>query len=110
MSLIRHFSNLLWYVEFELLNYAKSISCEGGVKIKKSWFLNRFKNLDMQGLLQTYGNASSNRHCLSPQDKFSLGKMSWPAKPGEGKHVAATPHCDSTGCSSPFIHPFREDR
>ena len=53
MSLIRHFSNLLWYVEFELLNYAKSISCEGGVKIKKSWFLNRFKNLDMQGLLQT---------------------------------------------------------
>ena len=108
MSLIRHFSNLLWYVEFELLNYAKSISCEGGVKIKKSWFLNRFKNLDMQGLLQTYGNASSNRRCLSPQNKFSLGKMSWPTKPGEGKHAAVTPHCDSTGFGNPFIHPFKD--
>ena len=55
MSLIRHFSNLPWYVQFGLLNNAKSVSCEGGVKIKKSWFLNRFKSLDMQGLLQTYG-------------------------------------------------------
>ena len=62
----------------------------------------------MQGLLQTYGNASSNRRCLSPQNKFSLGKMSWPTKPGEGKHAAVTPHCDSTGFGNPFIHPFKD--
>lgn len=90
MSLIRHFSNPLWYVQFGLLNYAKSVSCEGGVKINKPWFLNRFKCLDMQGVLQTYGSAFSNRPCLSPQNKFYFGKTSRPAKPGEGECTAVT--------------------